>query len=304
MLFTYAYKTRDGVRHEAEMEAPDRDSVFAELRRQGIRAIKVAPKNPAQTVDLTRRVVLRALVVAGVAAAVILAIGWHLGKRSRAGAAGPEPTAATDPAPAPAAPAPPAAKAPPPVRAKPLPRQYIRGDRTRLGQSAKPAFESRLDAGLALFAEPGRIPPDEAALALPDTLRETLAATNATDLLKEPIPVYATDLTEVTDLKRIVAGIKAEALEYLGAGGTFDGFVVELNRRQKTEASYRIRVDHRLESLLGRANGDPAKLDAAYQHWLRANAMLESLGIYTLPLPTQLQNYQQSLLDLDEDDLE
>ena len=41
MKYTYAYKTPDGIRHEASIEAPSRDVAFAVLRSQGIRPIKV-----------------------------------------------------------------------------------------------------------------------------------------------------------------------------------------------------------------------------------------------------------------------
>ena len=41
MKYTYAYKTSDGVRHEDSMNASSRDEVFAELRKRGIKAIKV-----------------------------------------------------------------------------------------------------------------------------------------------------------------------------------------------------------------------------------------------------------------------
>ena len=41
MKYTYAYKTSDGVRHEAAMEASSREEVFEALRAQGIKAIKV-----------------------------------------------------------------------------------------------------------------------------------------------------------------------------------------------------------------------------------------------------------------------
>ena len=41
MKYTYAYKTSDGARHEAAMEAESRDAVFAALRAKGIKAIKV-----------------------------------------------------------------------------------------------------------------------------------------------------------------------------------------------------------------------------------------------------------------------
>lgn len=41
MRFTYFYKTSDGIRHEAEIDAVSRDAVFASLREKGIRPIKV-----------------------------------------------------------------------------------------------------------------------------------------------------------------------------------------------------------------------------------------------------------------------
>ena len=41
MKYTYAYKTSDGKRHEAAMEAASREAVFESLRAKGIKAIKV-----------------------------------------------------------------------------------------------------------------------------------------------------------------------------------------------------------------------------------------------------------------------
>lgn len=41
MKYTYAYKTSDGTRHEAVMNAESREAVFATLRAKGIKAIKV-----------------------------------------------------------------------------------------------------------------------------------------------------------------------------------------------------------------------------------------------------------------------
>jgi len=41
--YTYSYKTPDGARHGGELEARSRDDAFAELRRRGIRAIRVDP---------------------------------------------------------------------------------------------------------------------------------------------------------------------------------------------------------------------------------------------------------------------
>ena len=41
MKYTYAYKTSDGTRHEASIDAESREAVFAALRAKGIKAIKV-----------------------------------------------------------------------------------------------------------------------------------------------------------------------------------------------------------------------------------------------------------------------
>jgi len=41
LKYTYAYKTSDGTRHEASMDAESREAVFESLRAQGIRPIKV-----------------------------------------------------------------------------------------------------------------------------------------------------------------------------------------------------------------------------------------------------------------------
>ena len=41
MKYTYAYKTSDGRRHEAAMDAESREAVFEALRAKGIRPIKV-----------------------------------------------------------------------------------------------------------------------------------------------------------------------------------------------------------------------------------------------------------------------
>jgi len=40
-VWTYSYKTSDGLRHEDEMSAPSKDDVYAALRARGIRAIRV-----------------------------------------------------------------------------------------------------------------------------------------------------------------------------------------------------------------------------------------------------------------------
>lgn len=72
MRFTYSYKTSDGVRHEAEIEARTRDDAFAALRKQGIRPIRV-DKKPLSKGDRWLRAFLWVL---GVALACAVGAWW------------------------------------------------------------------------------------------------------------------------------------------------------------------------------------------------------------------------------------
>ena len=67
MKYTYAYKTSDGVRHEATMNASSREEVFATLRKQGIKAIKVVAsdgsKANGEVRGVRKRVVVSLLLV-------------------------------------------------------------------------------------------------------------------------------------------------------------------------------------------------------------------------------------------------
>ena len=72
MKYTYAYKTPDGIRHEATIEASSRDAAFAALREQGIRPIKVVAADGSKAngapVGVRRRVVAASVLVAVIAA--------------------------------------------------------------------------------------------------------------------------------------------------------------------------------------------------------------------------------------------
>ena len=176
---------------------------------------------------------------------------------------------------------------------------------------------------LARFAEPGRklpitggtpVAPDAAKMAAPHTSRPTSAEFEIA--LREPIRIASSDFTEVVDLKRIVTGMKREMNAYLAGGGTVEGYLAELEKRQKLEVSYRERAEQKLNELLATANGQAARstgdggrdkhvppagdaLKAAYAYWLKANAQLQAMGIYPLALPDVLRSYQMGL-DIDE----
>lgn len=268
MKYTYVYKTSDGTRHEDSMNADSREAVFAALRERGIKAIKVVAADGSKAngeIRGVRKRVVAALVVltmlvAGVGAFYVARVG---DKR------------------------PPAKQ----LLAVKLPRQAVLGDRKRIDGAAETIFVLKAERFLARFAEPGRpySAPEldwpskddfDAALASPDRYAEA-------------------DYTEWIDLKRIVAGMKNELRDYLKGGGYVSGYIKDLIERQNIEIGTREQFDKKLKEMLsdGRNASPDHKIrfqtqGACYDYWVKANAHLQSMGIYPLPIPDQLRNIQ------------
>jgi len=286
--YTYAYKTPDGIRHEDSMSASSREEVFASLRARGIKAIKVVAsdgsKANGEVRGVRKRVVAAAIVVAAVMAGLV---AYWAGRRV------PAPPEGRD---APVAP-PSAAAVPPPVayrNAKPLARQAINGDRQRI-EAAAASLTNAAERLLAAFAEPGRPPANGKWKTENGKLDEAVWR----ECLSSPIRVAENEFTEAVDLKRIVAKMKNDLRMYLAAGGDVDGYLEELVRRQKLEVSHREKAERHLARLCAPAPQRKVDKAGAYEYWLRANAQLQSMGIYPLPLPDALRDYEANL-DIDE----
>lgn len=272
-LFVYCWKTPDNARHEGEIEAPDREVAFARLRERGIRAIKVEPKGWKTGQGyrgVRRRVAVTATLVASLLAG---GVAYWLGKGDSSArivvqtAYGPVEY----------------------YPATPLERQLINGDRRRIEHLPPNLFKYPLEKILAKYAEPGRV----VANADVEALRE-LSRGKVAECLKTPVHIASSDFTEHADLKRIVVGMKKELAAFLDGGGTVTQYCAELVKRQKMEAAYRGKAETRLTEMLS----DKEKMKDAYGYWLKANASLESMGIYPLPIPEELRAYQMSI-DLD-----
>ena len=83
MLYKYTYKTSDGVRHEGEIKAERRDDAFAQLRKQGIRPIKViAPDGSRENgAIIVKGVRIRTVVVIAVVSALVAGtLGYLVGR--------------------------------------------------------------------------------------------------------------------------------------------------------------------------------------------------------------------------------
>ena len=280
MKYRYAYKSSDGVRHEAEIDASSRDAAFEALRKDGIRPIKVVAADGSKengevrVLGIPRRAFFAAVVATAVIAA---AVTWIAGGRNRA----------------PVTPIPAAIPAQGGTLrrvAMPLPRQEIHGNRRRLEIAPTNLFETALETYLSKFAEPGRQVADaDLTPKVGADVKELLAVLDA--------PIHFTDdeYTEFVDLKRITAGIKKEMADFLRGGDAVSDYFAALSERQKVEESHRAKADKRLKEMISNGS-EPAQ---AYSYWLKANAQLQSMGIYPIPLPDALRDYQFNL-NLDE----
>lgn len=273
--FRYIYKTSQGVRQTAEMSAATRDEVFAALRAKGIRPVKVVATDGSKANGETSRVSRRAWIALGLCLGLLATAPWMLARNGK------------PPAPAPGR-EPHEAKREILHLARPLARQVVSGDRLRIANPPADLFPSAAERYLAYFAEPGRpLPPADATPPAPD---DFLAC------LQTPLRVKADEFTEYVELVRIVTRIKDEMRAYLAGGGSVGDYLAELVKRQRLEISYREQAERKLEEYLDAQKPD---LPRAYDYWLKANARLRSMGIYTLPLPDSLRAYELTA-DLDE----
>ncbi len=280
MTFTVTYRGKEGALREESVEAASRAECVAECKARGIAPVGIregraqaARRQAAKGQDTQdrhdtqdrRRVHI--LIVLGVVGVLALGTWWWL-----AGARDARPYQVMTP------------QGPVTLSvATPLPRQTIPGDRQRIGNFPTNLFAHAAEAYLARYAEPGR-----------SVARGSRPVTRDVDFkaaLREPIRIASNDYTEWVDLKRIVTGMKREMQVYLAGGGTAEGYLAELEKRQKLEISYRERAEQRLAELL---KGQNAR-QAAYDYWLKANAQLKSMGIYELPLPDDLRTYQMGM---------
>lgn len=252
--YTYAYKTSDGARHEASMDAQSREDVFAALREKGIKAIKVVAADGSRANGEVRGVRKRVVAAFVVCAALLAGLVVFLTLRVPGSAR---------------------------LVAKPLPRQMIVGDRSRVDPS-KVGFERRAEAFLARFAEPGR------PFSAPEC--DWPSKKEFEEALSSAIEYVESDHTEQIDLKRMVVWMEHELRRYVGAGGYYSGYIRELISRQEKEISERNKAQRRLDELIKCGNDQKA----AYDYWSRANAALRTMGIYPLELPPSLLSLQAS----------
>ena len=250
MKYTYAYKTSDGTRHEATMVAKSRDEVFAELRKQGIKAIKVVAADGSKANGEIHGV--RKRVVAVLVAFVALGVGivaYFGGTRTGGNLTPSEPSFATD-----------------------QDRRQIIGDAAIIEKNIRngwsDVFELEGERFLASFAIPG------VKAGQRNTSEKEFQAA-----LDHSCKVKPTDSLEVQQIKAMVEGMKNEARRYIAAGGSIVEYGKRLTDRQEAEISVYSRVKADLDK--ARRN---MKDDEFMTYWEKRNDELRNLGIKTVAL--------------------
>ncbi len=259
MKFAYAYKTPDGKRHEASMEAKCREDVFAALRQRGIKAIKVTAADGSKANGETRGVRKRVFVLCAVClvlCAVIAAVVAFRAGESSSSAHGTRHKAQGTPTAA--------------------PRHQIYGDPVVMEDFERGKFESVLprpgDRYLAWFAQPGRLMCPKGTSAIELRRMPQSVVTNLEQTLAADIPLDPADSREVTELKQIVNGMREELREYLANGnGTMRSFGRRLYERTTQEMQIYERTRRELER----------ETDSAT--WKSRNDALRNLGLRTIP---------------------
>ena len=257
MTYTYAYKTSDGRRHEASMDAESREAVFESLRARGIRPIKVVAADGSKAngekeegrrkKEKVWRGILASLVLLVLSVLVVLVL-YRAGRGPR-----------TD-------------EAPVASFLASQTRRYPIGDAAVVEKGMltgwSDVFEHEGERFLASFAVPG------VKAGQRNTTAEELA-----EALKRREGAVASDGMEARQIKAMVEGMKAEARAYVAAGGN----LVEYGRRLTERQDAEIAIYERAKADLEEARKTKSE-DELLAYWEALNDRLRNLGIRLLPL--------------------
>ena len=259
MKFTYAYKTSDGKRHEASMDAESREAVFETLRAQGIKAIKVVAADGSKANGAAtdgggqsrRRLVIVTLLLL-LAVALSGGVAWVV-----ASIAGRRAMPADD-----------AAQSFLTARTR---RQVI-GDAAIIEKGVATGwadvFRHEGERFLASFAIPG-----VKAGQRNTTVEEIEAALSRS---VEPPPGIGIEAQQIISM---VEGMKAEARAYIKAGGSAVGYGRRLTERQDAEIAIYNRARSEAEAARKAMSAD------AFESFLdERNDELRNLGIRPVTL--------------------
>ena len=246
MKYTYAYKSSDGTRHEASMEAECRENVFEALRKDGIRPIKVVAADGSKANGEARGVRRRVIGFVAALATVGAVVATTLYNHTKTSSA-------------------------PEFVAEQTRRQVI-GDAAIIDKGIATGwadvFPEEGERFFASFAVPG------VKAGQRNTTVDKLKAA-----LSRRIEPSDSDGMEARQIKSMVEGMKTEARAYIAAGGN----IVEYGRRLTGRQDAEIAIYERTKSELDKARKTMTE-DAFLSFWEDRNDQLRNLGIKLIPL--------------------
>ena len=249
--YTYAYKTSDGTRHEAAMDAESREAVFAALRAKGIKAIKVVAADGSKAngeIRRSKRVVALAALSAlcFVLSAVMVFVFWGRGGFVETALPLDDTT-----------------------------RRQVIGDTAVIEKGIKDGwaevFPEEGERFLASFAIPG----------VPAGQRNTTEAEIGAALSRR-VEAKPDDGIEARQIKAIVEGMKDELRTFIAGGRhTIVEYGRRLVQRQEEEIAYYNRAKAEIEA------AQKAKMPAAQltELWERRNESLRQMGVKLVAMP-------------------
>lgn len=232
------------------MEAESRDAVFVELRKQGIRAIKVVAEDGSKAngeiLGVRRRVVVAmssgAAVIAGCVVFLVLRFTSSVPDAN--------------------------------LELESLTRRQIIGDAAIIEKGIRTGwidvFSDEGERFLASFAVPG----------VPAGLGSTTEK-EFSDALERDIEVVKTDGIETRQIKAMVRGMKSEARRFISSGGSIQQYCRLLVSRQNEEIGYYTRAKEEIE----RAYESGMDQQKFYDLWEMRNESLRQMGVKLVPLP-------------------
>ena len=262
MKYTYAYKTSDGTRHEAAMDAESREAVFAALREKGIKAIKVTAADGSKANGEVRGIRKRVLVAAVVVAVLLTAATGYLLVRSNSAALLADPRSTI-----------------PSLSAET--RRQVIGDAAVIEKGIltgwSEVFPEEGERFFASFAIPG-VKAGQRNTTVAE-IEKALARNwyKGSDL---PCQSVAGDGLEARQIRAMVEGMKREARAYIAAGGTIVEYGKRLTERQDAEIAIYERTKAEIEAAKKTLSDD-----ALVEFWEKRNDQLRNLGIKLVPLP-------------------
>lgn len=257
MKFLYRYRTKDNEVRDGVISAPNRDSAYARLKQDGIRPERLvdAPGVLNQIVGKGKR-----WVAIGVLVVIAAALGLQVLSTKQQVLSAKQEVAEVR------------------SEAQTARRAQIYGDPAELqryeAKGWSNVFPDHVDQFLSMYAIPAR----RVSYANVPSVGEFEVAVDRV------VGVSSDDSPEVSRMKRMVNGLKAEARRYLDAGGTVALYIERLEERQKAEAIIYADVAKSM-AILRREGEDKNLREEVVKKWNAKNEYLIDMGMRGIPLP-------------------